>query len=73
MFVHRDVADLLEKNGNKTYTSKEALEKYDMMLLLYSFGGMPQADVNEQLLTLIPKLKVGGKLVLVEECARYTG
>jgi len=70
--LQKEVADLLEKNGSKTHTSKEALEKYDMVFSLYSFGGMPQADVNEEVLSLIPKLKVGGKLVLVEECARYT-
>jgi len=68
----KEVVENLKNNGNQIHTSKDSCDKFDTILSMYSFDGMSSTDVNKELLTLIPKLKVGGKLVLVEECARYT-
>ena len=71
--LNREVVENLKNNGNQIHTSKDSSDKFDTILSMYSFNGMSSSDVNKEILTLIPKLKVGGKLVLVEECARYTG
>lgn len=67
----KEVEDFITKNGNKI-TTKENDKKFDLVVSIFGFGGSNEDQINKVIMNLMNKLKVGGKFVFVEQCARYT-
>lgn len=66
-----EIGLILATNENKV-TKDGSAGNFDIVVSLFGFEGLAQADINSSVLDLMKKLKVGGKLIFVEQCARFT-
>lgn len=67
-----DIEEFLKKNGNKTLKNETDAAKFDYVISMFGFDGCAESEINKKVLSWMSALKVYGKLIFVEECARFT-